>query len=119
MAIPRQKQKKGTLSAQGINDFRFGIDRVERHGDKAFVVDSEGMYAPVEIDGDFMLPDYGDRIANLTPSQATTMYEATRLTPFLSREGKAERMQVLLQSGKVRFTFEIAPKSPSLEEALG
>jgi hypothetical protein len=117
MAIPRQK--RGKLSAQGINDFRFGIDRVERQGDKAFVVDPDGLYAPVEVDGDFIPPSFADRISDLSPAQATAMFEAIRLTPFLSREGKEERMRILLQSGKVRFTFQIVPKGHSLEEVLG
>lgn len=103
----RRKTKKGPLTAQGINDFRFGIDRVERQGGKAFVVDGHGVYAPVEVVGDALPPDWEARIAKLSDAQAATMFEAVRLSPYLSPEGKWERMLALLNSGRVKLKFTV------------
>ena len=113
MATTRRKNgKKGKLSAQGINDFRIGIDRVERRDGKAFVVDGRGFYAPVEFEGDIMPPNFIENLAILSDAHAATMFEAIRLSPYLSHEGKSERMTALLQSGRVRLRFEIVTEKP-------
>lgn len=106
MAV-RRKTKTGPITAQGISDFRFGIDRVERRGGKAYVVDGEGCYAPVEVVGDTLPPEWEANIAKLTELQAATMFEAVRLSPYLSHEGKWERMLTLLNSGRVKLKFTV------------
>lgn len=95
------------MTAQGISDFRIGIDRVERREGQTFVVDGEGCYAPLEVVGDEMPPDFIENLTRLSDAQAATMFEAIRLSPFLSPEGKTERMTAMLQSGRVKLRFEI------------
>lgn len=122
MTKQRQTTGKKHLTPQGILDFRFGIDRVERRDGKAYVVDGAGLYAPVEVAGDYMTAEFTANIAKLTELQAATMFEAVRLSPYISREGKQERMTALLTSGKVKLGFHVVAKKQrgqQSEEALG
>lgn len=111
MGAARQKgRKKGKVAAQGISDFRFGIDRVERRDGKTFVIDGQGYYAPVEVVGDEMPPNFIENLAGLSDAQVATMFEAIRLSPYISPEGKSERMTAILHSGRVRLTFEVVTR---------
>ena len=108
-AIPLPKRGKGTrFQAQHVNDFRPGIDRVERDATgRAWVVDGQGHYAPIEVWGDALPPDFAERVSGLTDDQRHKLYRATLGTPFLSEEGKTERLAILRPL--LRWTIEIVP----------
>lgn len=103
--VPLPRRGKGSrLQAQHILDFRPGIDRVERdENGKAWVVDGQGLYAPVEVWGDRIPPDYAANLGRLSDQERWGLYRATALTPYLSDEGKAERLVVLRPLIKFRF----------------
>jgi hypothetical protein len=100
------RRKKKTPTALNINDFRPGIDRVERIDGKGFVVDGMGEYAPVEVADDVMPENFMKNIEALSPNQAALMFEAIFYTFSLSLQGKSERLNALLSSGKVQLRFE-------------
>lgn len=102
----RGRRKK--LYATNILDFRPGTDRVERKGGVGYIVDPEGLYADVKIDGDVMAPDYGSK---LTPLQIVKMMRVVASTPYLSPEGKKERLETLatgLALTRGELTFVVA-----------
>jgi hypothetical protein len=93
-------------------DFRPGVDRVERKGGVGYIVDPEGLYADVKIDGDVMLPDYGSKLA---PVQVVKMMQVVKHTPFLSPEGRKERLHALatrlaLTRGELTFVVAYPPQ---------
>jgi hypothetical protein len=61
----RLRGRRRKLYARNVLDFRPGVDRVERKGGVGYIVDPDGLYADVKLDGDVMAPDYG---AKLTPA---------------------------------------------------
>ena len=89
---PRAGRQSKLLAAKNIADFRPGIDRVERRGDRTFVVSGAEEYAPVEVRSDVMPADFAERLRAMSPDVRAKMLEATRTTPFLSPEGRAERL---------------------------
>lgn len=105
--LPRRGKWAG-MRAEQINDFRPGIDLVKRDRDgRAWVIDGQGHYAPVEVAGDTMPANYADDLDKLPKGQVGRFYEAVRRSPYLSAEGKAERLSVLRPY--VSFTFTIQP----------
>lgn len=87
-------------------DFRPGKDSVRRQGQQAVIVDSEGIYADVPVDGDVLTDEGRQRLDKLDRRQAAIMFEVVRTSPFLSPEGRQERLSYLLSTGKVRLTFQ-------------
>ena len=108
-AKPR-KAKPG-ITAQGISDFRQGIDRVERRGDSAYVVDTEGQRAPVKVSGDVLGPEQAANLRKLNGAQLDRMAVEVESTPYLSAEGKKERLDFIRQLR--------APPEPSLTDTVG
>lgn len=91
-----------------INDFRPGIDRVERDAEgRAWVVDGQGHYAPIEVYGDRVPEGYKALLEAMTAKQRAFLYDVIRLTPYLSEEGKQERLALLRPL--LRWSFEIVP----------
>jgi hypothetical protein len=86
---------KKLLPANAISDFRPGVDRVERRGDKTFVVDGQGQYAPREVQSDRMTPEVEASMRKLTPAQREMAIRQTATTPYLSEEGRKERLRFL------------------------
>jgi hypothetical protein len=86
---------KKLLPANAISDFRPGVDRVERRGDKTFVVDGQGQYAPREVQSDRMTPEVEANMRKLTPTQREMAIRQTATTPYLSEEGRKERLRFL------------------------
>ncbi len=102
---PRRKHK---LYASGINDLRCGIDHVVRDADgRAFVGDPDGIYAPVEVDGDVITDAVRERLQSLTGETAAKMFNAVQQSAVLSPEGRRERLRALLEGGGVRLTFTV------------
>jgi hypothetical protein len=91
-----RRRKKTKLYARDILDFRPGFDRVERVDGIAYLVDGEGIYAPVPVDGDVMDDAVKANLERLSDREAAFMFEVVRDSPFLSPEGRAERLRVLL-----------------------
>ncbi len=101
--------RRRKLFAHGVLDFRPGIDRVVRRGKKAFVVDSQGLYEDREVDGDVMDAQFIEHAKTLTREQAGVLFTVIQSTPFLSPEGRSERLEALIQSKTVKLTFTVKP----------
>ncbi len=93
---------KALLPAEAISDFRPGTDKVVRRGDRCFVVDTDGLWADVEIQSDVLKPEYEANIDKLSPEQRRRMIEAVVRSPYLSDEGRFERLAALKA-----FRFEV------------
>ncbi|HUU12186.1 MAG TPA: hypothetical protein VM182_00585, partial [Terriglobia bacterium] len=90
-----RRRPKTLLSADRISDFQIGRDRVERRGAKTFVVDTSGEHAPIEVKHDAMEQAHIENLKKLNPAQLDRMEGEIRGTPYLSREGKTERLDVI------------------------
>ncbi len=106
MSLARSR-KRSPGPARNVLDFRPSADKVERREGKTFVVDTEQLYAPLEVQSDAMPADFVERVRALGPERAAKMFEAIRTTPFLSIEGKRERLVALLREGVVQLAFTI------------
>lgn len=128
---PRKpRRRKRPLWASGLNDFRPGVDHVVRHEDGfGYVHDSQGLYEPVRVDDDALTDRVKANLDKLTPEQAAIMFRLVQDSPFLSPEGRHQRLQYLLRSRKVRLRFTVdgglgEPVEPDVwmicaEESLG
>src|SRR3990167_5561617 len=85
----------GLLSARNISDFEVGRDQVVRRGDQTFVIDTTGLRAETEVASDVMTPEFEANIAKLRPEQRVRMTQEVRSSPYLSEEGRAERLAIL------------------------
>ncbi len=103
---PIIKRARKLLEPQQISDFRVGIDKVVREEGKTFVIDTEGVRKKIEVQSDIMAPEFEENIKKLNPEQKAKMIEQVRTTPYLSDEGRAERLAVL------------EAKPPAVEEVL-
>ena len=95
------------LYASGINDFRPGLDYVERIDGKAHVVSRDNTYAPIAVH-EPTIEAFNENVAKLSPEQRAKMLAVVLRTPFLSPEGRAERVRSLLASG-VPLRFDVVP----------
>ena len=105
------KRVRPARPARNVLDFRPGADAVVRADGRTFVVDRGGLYAPLEVDPDATPPGFVENVRALGPARAARMFEIVRMTPFLSPEGRRERLEALLASGVVRLSFEIVEES--------
>jgi hypothetical protein len=103
----KARRRKHPLYARNVLDFRPGIDHVVRDGNEAHLVDRQGIYAPVKVDGDIIDDAMKARIAGYDEETATKMFAVTQQSPFLSPEGRRERLSAILATGKVRLTFTV------------
>lgn len=95
---PRKQARaatSSTLRAEQVTDFDPARDIVVRRDGQTFIEDTRGEYAPMRVQSDQITPEYEANIAKLTPQQRARMAEETRNSPYLSPEGKAERLQLL------------------------
>jgi hypothetical protein len=88
------RNKRRLLSPQQISDFRPGIDRVDRINGKTFVTDTEGQRAAVEVRSDVLTPEVKANLLRLPRSRIAECRHITAACPYLSREGRAERLAV-------------------------
>jgi hypothetical protein len=95
---------KKLLSADRISDFQPGIDTVIRKGKQCFIHHIKGEYADEEVKSDLITPEIIANLQKLSPEQKIKMIEAVRKTPYLSSEGRRERLQALGYT-----PFEIVP----------
>lgn len=91
-----ERRKSRLLRADQISDFDYSHEEVIRRGNKCFIVDHNGLFADQEVEYDGITPEYEANIAKLTPDQRKRMIEAVQHTPYLSKEGKQERLALLL-----------------------
>lgn len=92
------KRLKILMEASQVSDFRIGIDKVVRRGDRCFISAREGTtanYAEMEVRSDVLTDAHRANFAKLTPEQRVHMANVVRNTPFLSDEGRAERLALL------------------------
>lgn len=94
--VPLPKKGRGArFQATQVNDFRPGIDRVVRDVDgRVWVVDTQHQYAPIQV-WEPRVEELAPINPNLKPHQILGLYNATRTTPFLSEEGRKERLDSL------------------------
>ncbi len=111
MSLTRSR-KRSPGPARNVLDFRPSADKVERREGKTFVVDTEQLYAPLEVQSDAMPADFVDRVRALAPERAAKMFDAIRTTPFLSAEGRRERLTALLVGGVVTIAFTVETEHP-------
>jgi len=96
-AIPSLRTRK-LLPAKSISDFDLKSDIVVRRGERTFIVDQKGIRADVEVQSDVISADVKRNLANLTPEQQVKMAEEIRRTPYLSAEGKTERLTAIAEA---------------------
>lgn len=105
---PRATQKR-LPPAEHLNDFRPRLDLVVRFHGRHFAVSADGTYAAVEV-LEYPVSVFTDGLALSLlkdPAAANRMFQAVQRSPFLSEEGRRERLDALLATGKVTFTFEV------------
>lgn len=107
------RRKKPGLDVRGVADFRLGVDRLERVGDRVFVVSGDQSYAPLEVEprevvgfGEFMEslqttePEVVARILN-------NFENNPEMARYLSLDGIRERIAAcrvrLVEAGAIRF----------------
>ena len=83
------------IRADRISDFEIGRDKVVREGRRCFVIDLKGIRAKIEIEDDLITPEFEANITKLTNDQKHKMIEVIRHTPYLSDEGRMERLKKL------------------------
>ena len=102
-----QRKPKGVLRASGINDFRPGSDAVVLLNGKPHVVSTDATYAPVPVH-EPPIETFRENAEKLTVEQRTKMLACVLKTPFLTPEGRAARVQLLVELG-ARIAFEVVP----------
>ncbi len=90
---------KKLLLVQQISDFNPATDAVVRRGNRTFVVSKGGQRADIEVSSDILTPQVEANLRALTPEQSQRMALEIRRTPYLSKEGKAERLAILEAKG--------------------
>lgn len=106
----QRKAPKSLMSADKISDFQVGRDRVERRGDGTYVVDGSGQYAPIRVADDHLTPEGANRIRNLPADKREIARRTTEQTPYLSPDGKAERLAVFDEQKPATPAKEVNPK---------
>lgn len=103
-----RRSNSRVLPANAFSDFRMGIDRVVRHGDWCWIVPGDGprSYEPAQVLSDKLTDDGRRKLEALTPEQRRIMARVIQGTPFLSSEGKQERLE-WLRFVSTKWTFEI------------
>ncbi|MCX5671416.1 MAG: hypothetical protein NTU94_08880 [Planctomycetota bacterium] len=88
---------------------------MERRGNQAYVVDAEGQRAPVRIEGDFITPETEVNLRKLNPAQLDRMQSEIERTPYLSPEGKQERIALI---EKIRSGAAAPTQAPAIKEEV-
>lgn len=83
------------IRADRLSDFEIGRDKMVRDGGRCFVIDLKGVRAKIEVENDIMTPEFEANITKLKYDQKHKMIEAIRHTPYLSEEGRMERLKKL------------------------
>lgn len=108
-APKRRKNAKPLPEADAISDFRPGLDRVIRVGDRCFVVSTDDTWAAIEVAPE---PPVEVFIANISKAEAkgwdvTRQFAAVKEYPYMSEQARKERLDALLATGKVRLSFSL------------
>ncbi len=88
-------KSKSRLLPEQISDFEVGRDVVVRKGGKTFVIDTQGLRADTLVVSDELTQTTIGNLQKLSGEQRGQAIESIRRTPFLSEEGKRERLDVL------------------------
>jgi len=95
---PKRSGERRLVDAQRVSDFDLRTDKVVRRGDHTYIVDTSGHKADTQVASDVITPEIEDNLKKLTPEQKAKMRIAIQNTPFLSAEGKSERLAILDRS---------------------
>jgi 2'-5' RNA ligase len=95
LKLPPQSRGGPKLDAQQISDFDPSRDKVIRRDGRTFVIDTKGERAPTEVKSDLITDQWRVNFDKMTPEQRVKMTQVVRNTPYLSAEGKAERLAIL------------------------
>ncbi len=88
-------KSKSRLLPEQISDFEAGRDAVVRKEGKTFVIDTQGIRADTLVVSDELTQKTIGNLQKLSGEQRGQAIESIRRTPFLSEEGKRERLDVL------------------------
>jgi hypothetical protein len=86
--------KRKLLSVGALSDFEIGRDKVIRDGNRTFVVDTQGAKKRVQVVSDVCTPEIEASMRKLPRERLREFRQLTLQTPYLSSEGKAERLRV-------------------------
>ncbi len=104
---PRRTRK--LMTAGSVSDFEAGRDKVVREGDRTFIVDTRGERAKMEVQSDVFNEENKANLSKLNPSQLDRMKQEVQRTPYLSDEGKSERLDYIR---KMQFP-DLKPTPPA------
>jgi len=111
--MPRGKKK--LLDAGAISDFRPGTDIVIRdERGRCFVHDTQGFYADQEVKSDVLTDEWRENLETTwktRPDWRIRMILATVHTPFLSEEGRAERLAAIREFSKDTPMFQVVERN--------
>ncbi len=93
--VKNSTKSKSRLLPEQISDFEVGRDVVVRKGGKTFVIDTQGLRADTLVASDELTQKTIGNLQKLSGEQRGQAIESIRRTPFLSEEGKRERLDVL------------------------
>ncbi len=99
--------KKKLLSANAVSDFRPGIDSMVRRGRKCYIVDRDGLYKEHEVVSDCLTLEIQEKFDKLSNKQAAVMFEVVLKTPYLSREGRMERVLYMIERFPSLIKFDV------------
>lgn len=101
--MKKSRAKKGRiLSASAISDFRPTTDRVIREDGKTLVRDTRGEFADVEVTSDEFTPGNRANLEALPRGKFDIMEYVIERTPFLSAEGRRERLEAIAEIRRSR-----------------
>lgn len=83
---------KKLTEAWQVSDFQAGTDAVIRRGNRCFIVSNAGLYKDVEVKSDVLTDEHRANFSKLDPVQRIRMYDAIQRNPYLSDEGRNERL---------------------------
>ena len=87
------RQPRKLMSPQQISDFRPGIDKVVRRNGKTFIEGKD--YAPQQVVSDAITPAVEANLRKLPQNKLAQYRQETANSPYLSPEGRAERLAIL------------------------
>ncbi len=90
-----KRKSRKLLTADRLADFQVGRDKVVRRGESTFVVDTKGERADTQVVSDVLDKETVGNLQKLSGEIRDKAIVSTRSTPFLSDEGKRERLDVI------------------------
>lgn len=102
------RRKQRTLHpAVSISDLVSGRDEIVRIRGHCYVKDTWGSYAPKQVQSDVLTEEAAERFRRMTPELQRLFVRHVLYTPFLSVEGKQERLELAARCGVIGIHFEV------------